>query len=793
MVRQAVVQQRQQAAVDQLSSADRIFSSLLQQQAQSQRQALQFLVADLALRETLISQQTATIRQALLQIKQQLQASVVEFHAADGSTHVSTDPTFVFSPTLMPSQAQPNGLVTRGHTPYQWVSAPVNAAPTRIGELALGFTFNQAFAQQAKQLTQVDFSFYKKSGAQPWQLLASSRPLNTQAAVNSLVQQYEAATAAPRATMVSQHAEHTRLKKMSSLGTAQLLVVMQVPLASPHNGLIALFVNLFSVACFGIALCCLAVWWWTRHTVPTLTEVTKGLEGLAQHGHAQPVFSQQQDELGRLAHAFNRMRGAIKQQVEQLETLCLQDPLTGLANQLGFTQALQLAIDARTPTTDKPGVLTLILVNLQQFKALNGLMGRPVADEVLRQTGMQLKQALLSKQDVVGRLDADMFAVLLVDISQPEVAHYVEHIHGIFQQALNIHAHIETAAMQTYAQPLMVQIRTGIALYPAHGHTAESLLRHALLAVQSAKKQHTHRAIYHETMAIEMTDQLALVAEMKEAIAQSHILLYLQPIVELSTRQVLAAEVLLRWAHPEKGMLFPEQFLPMIERTEVMHLLTDWILDQSYALIASLRQQGIRLKLSVNLTARDFTNHVLPQQLLALCERYACPNNALTIEITEQALMYDAERAETMIRQLAMAGIPLSIDQFGCAYSSLTSLRRFTMHELKIDKAFITYMHKNPADYAMAKSIIELGHNLGMHVVAEGIESEEVFMQLSQLGCQAGQGFFIAKPMPARDIGIWLERWTSEHRIAFEVGDEVSLIEEPLEPMPEPPPQSVDG
>lgn len=786
MVRQTVVQQRQQSATQQLMTADRIFANLLQQTTLSKQQALQFLVSDLPFRETLISQETAAIRGALLKLKQQTQASVVEFQALDGSTWSSREPT-VTRPSSIRNASKQTVLMTRGDTPYQWLSMPVTAAPTRIGDVALGFPLDQALALRAKHLSQVEFSFFKKTGKQPWQLMATTRAPSAQAGLMALIQQYETANATPQSVMISGKEAQTRLKPMSSVGAAQLLVVMQAPIDAGQSSLIALFVNLFSFACFGLALFCLAVWGWTRHTVPLIETVSNALTQMASQGHSPPLLITRQDELGGLAQAFNRMRSAVQQRAQQLETLCLQDPLTGLDNQLGFSQALQAAIDARAPDGDTPGVLTLVLVNLQQFKALNVLMGRPVADEVLRQTGLLLKQTLSSKQDVVGRLDADMFAVLLMDISQPDVAHYVEQIHAIFKQALHIHAQTDLAVTQTYAQPLTVQIRTGIALFPAHGHAAESLLRHALLAVQTAKKQHTHRAIYHETMAIEMAEQLAMVAEIKEAIAQSQLMLYLQPIVDLSTHQVLAAEALLRWAHPEKGMLFPDQFLPMIERTEVIHQLTDWILNQAYALMAALREQGIRLNLSVNLTARDFTNHALPQQLLALRERYQCPSNALTLEVTEQALMHDAERAETMIRQLAMAGIPLSIDQFGSAYSSLTALRRFTMHELKIDKAFITYMHKNPADYAMAKSIIELAHNLGMHVVAEGIESEEVLVQLTQLGCQAGQGFFIAKPMPARDINIWLERWLGEHSIALDIGDDVSLTANPLADMPQAP------
>ncbi|MEZ0211044.1 MAG: putative bifunctional diguanylate cyclase/phosphodiesterase, partial [Methylophilus sp.] len=243
----------------------------------------------------------------------------------------------------------------------------------------------------------------------------------------------------------------------------------------------------------------------------------------------------------------------------------------------------------------------------------------------------------------------------------------------------------------------------------------------------------------------------------------------------------LGGEALIRWVHPEKGMIFPDQFIPFAEQTGIISEITNWMLQRACQVLADYRSQGLYMSLAVNLSTRDLNNMQLPEQIEALLKTHRLDAKALKLEITEGSLMQDPERAETVVRKLAMMGLHLAIDDFGTGYSSLAYLRQLPVQELKIDRSFVMFMDKNAGDASIVKSTIDLAHNLGLTVVAEGIENEEVLGQLAKLGCNEGQGYFIGKPMPEKDFSIWLERWEGQNEIDIDIGDDLSFAINPLD------------
>jgi len=243
----------------------------------------------------------------------------------------------------------------------------------------------------------------------------------------------------------------------------------------------------------------------------------------------------------------------------------------------------------------------------------------------------------------------------------------------------------------------------------------------------------------------------------------------------------LGGEALIRWVHPEKGMIFPDQFIPFAEQTGIISDITNWMLLRACQVLASFKKQGLRITLAVNLSTRDLNNMELPEQIAHLLSSHGLDASALKLEITEGSLMQDPERAEVVVKKLAAMGLHLAIDDFGTGYSSLAYLRQLPVQELKIDRSFVMFMDKNSSDASIVKSTIDLAHNLGLIVVAEGIENEFVLNQLARLGCNEGQGYFIGKPMPEKDFSIWLERWEGQNEIDIDIGDDLSYAVNPLD------------
>ncbi|MGZ3238095.1 MAG: putative bifunctional diguanylate cyclase/phosphodiesterase, partial [Burkholderiaceae bacterium] len=253
---------------------------------------------------------------------------------------------------------------------------------------------------------------------------------------------------------------------------------------------------------------------------------------------------------------------------------------------------------------------------------------------------------------------------------------------------------------------------------------------------------------------------LSLLSELRHAVEHNELRLQVQPKVLLSTGKVIGVEALIRWVHPEKGMIFPDNFIPFAEKTGFIRKLTHWMLERTAGLCAECEAKGLHLKFSVNLSTRDLLDQDLPARFLEILARHKVAPTSFCLEITESAIMDDPVRAQQTLERLHETQVEMSIDDFGTGYSSLAYLKRLPVDELKIDKSFVMSMEHDADDTKIVRSTIDLGHNMGLRVVAEGIESEAIWRQLAKLGCDQGQGYFISKPMPAEQLMGWIEKWT---------------------------------
>jgi diguanylate cyclase (GGDEF)-like protein len=418
------------------------------------------------------------------------------------------------------------------------------------------------------------------------------------------------------------------------------------------------------------------------------------------------------------------------------------DPLTGLPNRFLLKDRLAQALLAASRTHKRAAV---IVMDIDRFKEINEAMGPYNGDRLLKQVATRL-QAALQEPETVARLGGDEYAVLV-----PGLAH-AKDISPVVKK-------IEKAMeMPFMLEQLKLDVRAsmGIAFYPEHGTDPDTLLQRADVAMYAAKRNRAGFLVYSPKYDEYSPQRLTLMGELRQAIENDGLVLHFQPKVDLKSGQVGEVEVLVRWNHPKHGLMFPDEFIPLAERTGLIKQLTLWVLHHALDQSSTWKQQGLSLGVAVNLSAQVLFDLDLPDLVAgALAARDVAPEN-LILEITESAIMVDKDRALLILGRLSDMGVRIAIDDFGTGYSSLSYLSKMPVDEIKIDKSFVLDMHENKTNAVIVHATIELGHNLGLSVIGEGVETGAMFERLRDLGCDAAQGYFMTKPLDAAAFAAWI-------------------------------------
>ncbi len=768
----ALVKHANTLAEDQIDVGQRVFVSLLQHNTQSLKQATQVLAADFAFREAVATNDAETIESALESYQGRIRAQIAFYISNDENLVVGTSDAKAILKSLDARQAiiQSNAGTLQfdivDDKPYQLITVPVKA-PETIGWIVMGFAVDSQLASQINQLTHLDVTFVQKTSTKDWQLVSST----ADKALSNLLLKTVADLYRQRLTLhsvdLNDQTYHLKIRALHETPDEALLVVLQGSVAPFTQDLNMLFKVMLVLTLIGVVIFAVLIWYVSRKTTEPIAELVKDADKIAMGDYETEIQVSSTDEVGYLAKAMNSMREAVLQRSLRIQRLAFNDELTGLSNRLAFNQGVHQAISTHADSQQK---LSVIVINIHRFKPINQTLGRDFGDDLLRHVGQVLKQHVLSEQDMVARLDADEFAVMLQHTDQAKATRYADKIQQVFEQPVSVQG-----------QAIDVRTGIGIALYPDHGVDEEALLNHAETALQESRAKKSPWIVYNTALEIDQSETLTLISDLKQAIQHDQLLLYIQPKIDITTRRAVGGEALIRWVHPEKGMIFPDQFIPFAEQTGVISDITNWMLLRACQVLADFQKQGLRLSLAVNLSTRDLNNMQLPAQIEHLLSSHGLEAKALKLEITEGSLMQDPERAELVVKKLAAMGLHLAIDDFGTGYSSLAYLRQLPVQELKIDRSFVMFMDKNSGDASIVKSTIDLAHNLGLMVVAEGIENEYVLNQLARLGCNEGQGYFIGKPMPEKDFSIWLQRWEGQNEIEIDIGDDLSFAINPLE------------
>ena len=450
----------------------------------------------------------------------------------------------------------------------------------------------------------------------------------------------------------------------------------------------------------------------------------------------------------------------LEEQLSKAEYASLHDELTGLPNRRMLARRLRETMDrAKAAGT----LLALVVIDLDGFKEINDTLGHAAGDEVLRWAARQFR-AQLSQQDVLARLGGDEFAVILTDIIDSDAAHLAAQS---LRRALD-------AGMVILGRRLAVRASVGFSLCPDDSDDADRLYAIADRAMYDRKHGRQEQPVpsgpaskvFEPRMQADPEQDLSLLSELVLALEGDQFGLVFQPKLDLKSGRCISAEALLRWRHPELGLISPCEFIPFAERTGFVVRLTRWVIEQACADHAAWRESGLVLPLSVNISVRDLEVAGFPVFIGAQLQRHRIAPGCLCLEITESAVIDNVSEARNALETLRRMGVHLSIDDYGTGYASLAYLRALPVREIKIDQSFVRGLASNTGDEIIVRSTIELAHNLGLKVVAEGVESEATLAQLVLLGCDEAQGYYLSRPLSADELVLWCkDRLSHEHSV----------------------------
>jgi diguanylate cyclase (GGDEF)-like protein/PAS domain S-box-containing protein len=445
----------------------------------------------------------------------------------------------------------------------------------------------------------------------------------------------------------------------------------------------------------------------------------------------------------RLVRGFVVDFTAEKEAAETIRQLTHYDPLTGLPNRTLLQEQLGRALALARREERK---VALLFMALDKYREIRNTLGDTAADEIVRELALRLGHVLGGGAERVARLRGDEFATILPDANE-----------RLAQQ-------VASTIQKSMEAPFVVQklaIDVGISIGPDHGDTAELLLRRADTALEAARRTGSSSVVYSQKRDPYDPHALAILGELRRALEGDELFLHYQPRLELQSPAVLGAEALVRWRHPKRGMMPPARFIPLAEQGGLIKPLTRWVLGAALAQCQSWRQQGRDLAVSVNLSARNLQDHELVEHIVGLLQARSLPPRFLRLELTESAVMADQSHAADILGRLKASGVEVAIDDFGTGYSSLAYLHQLPVSELKIDKSFVMGMTAlEQEDTRIVRSTTELGHSLGLSVVAEGVENQRTLELLGAIGCDGAQGYHIARPMPAPELDEWLSAKT---------------------------------
>ena len=790
-IRASLGQHARSTLPERLAVGERVLQSLLDQNAQKLSEGARLLAADYGFRSAVQSNDAETIESVLGNHGARIGASEAALlgtdftlRAASGDNRTALTAVAARLAHLAAGGSTGPGvgaggvagsseIALLGGRPHQLVLVPMKA-PVVVGWVLMGFPLDSKLAGSMKDLSALNVTLLARaSSAAPWAVALSSLPaeqasgLAQAAAVKAANQDNSQAigvapsTRSPMQSLTIADEEFglrtSWLTPPPAPGDAQsdraaVLALVSVSIDEAVRPPRDLQLALAAITLLGFLLFGFGSVFTARRVTTPLRELAAAADRLGAGDYGTPMRGlRRTDEIGQLALSFEKMRVSVAEKQAQILKLAYWCSLTGLPNRVQFRDAVR---DAIAHAQARPGAtVAVIMLDLDRFKHVNDVLGYRIGDLLLGRVGERLSEQVVRGGDLVARLGGDEFAVLLREGDAALAESVAQRIATAFDVPLTLEEHtIDMGA------------GIGMACWPQHAVDADVLLSRAEVAMYAAKQRTEGPLMYHAAIDAASAQTLSLLTELRQAVEHGELRLYLQPKLMLDTGRISGAETLVRWMHPQRGLVPPMEFIPFAEQTGFIRTLTMWVFEEAARHWLALQAEGMPMTLSVNLSTRDLLDIELPQKFDALLVKHRVPAEAYCLEITESAIMDDPQRALGTLNRLSALGFKLSIDDFGTGYSSLAYLKRLPVDELKIDKSFVLSMETDLDDAKIVRSTIDLAHNLGLTVVAEGVENVKAWDMLRELNCDEAQGYHMGKPMPASEFSQWSAVWTARHR-----------------------------
>jgi len=739
-------------AQDKLDIGKRVFEQLMLNRSQQLFGSAEVLTADFGFKGAVAQGDKRTILSVLENHGARIDADLMMLASLEGELVARTDASAKNFPFvhLLPQAEASGGLMTvvmLDGKAYQLVLLQVSA-PRPIAWAAMGFLLDQPLANQLKSLTNLEVSY---SGTGSEAFVISTMPKETHGRIlNEKVLpniQVNAKDELNLKHMKFGQDEYLSLY-VSLVETSKYKVnaFLSTSLSKARNDFSPLKIQMLLVSIISLIASVIGAFFISSNVTRPIKNLVSAAQRISGGDYSVelPLAKNFKDEVNVLAGSFNVMQKGIAEREEKILHQAYHDTLTGLPNRILATQEMKKLIEM---CRDSESCFALLSVNINRFKQINDTFGYQTGDGLLKAFALRL--GTINEGEIFcARLGADEFLVLI----QSE-----DHINFTPLVESSVKRLSDSYFIDDFE--ITISLRVGVAIFPLHGDQTGQLLRRTEIALSDAKQKKKDIQFYEEGSDAKHLNRIRLINDLKQAISNNHLVMYYQPKVDLHLRKVTQAEALIRWFHKELGFVSPEEFIGLAEQAGLMPALTRWVLKTVVKELGAWLKNGVDIAMAVNLSAYDLAHDDLPDYIDGLLAEYGVPATHLILEVTESAVIEEPEQAMNVLHRFKKSGIKLAIDDYGTGYSSLGQLKSMPVDELKIDKSFVLKLEQDKDDQVIVRSTIEMGHNIGLTIVAEGVETKAAWELLEAYGCDKLQGYFISKPQSPSDFLQWYSNY----------------------------------
>lgn len=724
------------AAIDQFRIGERLFINKFRSRSEYLNRAVKTVASDSGFQKAIVDDERDQLRTNLIAQSKRIGANLGVFISRDHSVFIASqnlnraDHDILFYGDSSPEFGQV-AQISLGLYQFVW-SRVERSSGQLLGWAAMGFAIDNPLASEMSRLSQLDVSFVWQQNSKS-SLVASSSHSQPHRKLIS----YEAPRYQPG---FSQQVSNTLWMISQELPSKELSIVLSKNISPQLQAFNHRWLQMQGIFLLALVAAGLIARWQAKNLTKPLSQLLDASKRIADGHYGENLEIHRNDEIGALALSFEKMKTAIAGREQDIRFQAEHDDLTGLLNRSAFVNTLTV-----TANDQQLKPITIAIININNFSQINDTLGHDIGDKLLRQLASRLRASF--EHNNCARLGADQFTVFELHSQQSDDNHLIDRASALFSEPFHIGE-----------LSISLKCTLGISRYPEQSKSAQDLVRTAEIAMFEAKRQKLDACHYHADMDRNSVAQLKLMSELPNAIEDGHLELFYQPTLSLEDEhpKLVKVECLTRWQHPEQGLIPPDHFIHLAEQSGAITQLTLWAIDQALRQCQRWRDQGQTIGVAVNISAVDLFQSQLEQYVPERLAHYQLPPYCLTLEVTESEVMQDPEYAQNVLEALATAGVRLSIDDYGTGFSSLAQMKKLPIHELKIDKSFVIDYDDDQSDQLIVQSTIELGHALGLKVVAEGVESADTLNALAAQNCDFAQGFHIAKPLSALQFEHWL-------------------------------------